>query len=171
MTGPTAARAAPVSWRRLVGLAAGLLLLDILVNVPAFSPSAPTPSLLEPSIDLLVLVALCWGIAPASAPARLPLRIGLAAAAVGLMVCAAGLRWGWDGVGRLPGGWAGGIGLVVVAAVAAFALCGLVLKGLEAPLVRSILLLVISLAAVRQVISGRKVFSASVIPRLVALIR
>ncbi len=70
--------------RGLASLVTGLLLLDLLVNVPAFSAAAPAGSLLVPSIDLLVLVAACMGIAQAGAPARRSLRIGLAVLAVGL---------------------------------------------------------------------------------------
>ena len=165
--------------RALVGLVAGLLLLDILVNVPAFSPAAPVRSLLAPSVDLLVLVAACMGIAQAGGPARRPLRVGLAVLAAGLMVCAAGLRLGWEAGGRLFGsgpamtaaaGWAVTVLAAAAAGLAAFLVSGLVVRGLEPPLVRSVLLLAIALAAVLQVVSGRRVFTGSVIPRLVALV-
>jgi len=165
--------------RALVGLVAGLLLLDILVNVPAFSSAAPLGSLLVPSVDLLVLVAACMGIAQAGGAVRRPLRIGLAVLAVGLMACAAGLRLGWGAGGRLFGdsyamtaaaGWAVSVLIAAAAGFVAFLVSGLVVRGLEPRLVRSALLLVIALAAVLQVVSGRRVFTASVIPRLIALI-
>jgi len=136
-------------------------------------------SLLAPSIDLLVLVAACMGIAQAGGPARRPLRIGLAVLAVGLMACAAGLRLGWGAGGQLFGGgpamtaasgWAVSALIAAAAGLAAFLVSGLVVRGLEPRLVRSVLLLLIALAAVLQVVSGRRVFAASVIPRLIALI-
>jgi len=165
--------------RALVRLVTGLLLLDILVNVPAFSSTAPVSSLIAPSIDLLVLVAACMGIAQAGGPARRPLRIGLAVLAVALMACAAGLRLGWEAGGRLFGagpamtaaaGWAVSVLIAAAAGLAVFLASGLVVRGLEPGLVRSVLLLVIALAAVLQVVSGRGVFTASVIPRLIALV-
>jgi hypothetical protein len=61
--------------------------------------------------------------------------------------------------------------LAAAVGVAAFGLSGLLLHGLEPPLIRSLLLAVISLAAVLQVVSGRRVFTGSVIPKLIALIR
>jgi len=165
--------------RALVRLVAGLLLLDILLNLPAISSPAPLVPLLAPSIDLLVLVAACMGIAQAGERARRPLRIGLAVLAVALLAAAAGLRFGWDAAGRLfgPGqamtaaaGWAASALIAAAAGLAAFLLFGLIIQGLEAPLVRGVLLLVIALCAVLQVVSGRRVFTASVIPRLIALI-
>jgi hypothetical protein len=159
----------------------GLLLLDLLVNLPAFSAAAPLRSLLAPSIDLLVLVAASMAIAQAGPPARRPLRIGLAVLAAGLLAAAAGLRFGWDAGARLLGGpglamtaaagWAVTVLIAAAAAVAAFLVSGLVVRGLEPRLVRSALLLVIALAAVLQAVSGRRVFTSSVIPRLISLIR
>jgi hypothetical protein len=180
LTGPSP-RARPArSLRGVAGLLAGLLLLDVVVNLPAFSPSAPAGSLLAPSIDLLVLVAVCMGIAQAGQGPHRALRAGFAVLTVVLMASAAGLRFGWDAGGRLFGqglamraaaGWAVSVLAAAAVGFAVFELSGLLIHGLEPPLFRSFLLAVISLAAVLQVVSGRKVFTGSVIPKLVALIR
>jgi hypothetical protein len=163
--------------RAIVGLLAGLFLLDLLVNLPGFRPAAPVASLLLPSIDLLILAAACMGAAQAGERARLPLRIVVSVLAVILVACSAGLRFGFDAGAHLFGGaviaavagWAASLLLLAAAGAAAFLLTGLLVGGLEAPVARSIFLLVVSLAAVMQVVSGRRLFTGSVIPRLIAL--
>lgn len=173
--------------RALPGLLAGLLLFDVLVNLPGLSPTSLPASLLAPTIDLLVIVAACMGVAQAGEGARRPLRIAVSVLAVALVACAAGLRFGFDIVPRLlAGGSAGGSGsgagvwgavagwvltaaILAAVGVVSFLLSGLLIGGLQPPVVRSITLLVIALAAVLQVVSGRRVFGASVIPRLIAL--
>jgi hypothetical protein len=170
--------------RALPGLLAGLLLFDVLVNLPGLSPSSPLASLLAPAIDLLVIVAACMGIAQAGEGARRPLRVAVSVLAVALVACAAGLRFGFDIMPRLvaggngsgAGGWGIAAGWVLSAAilgaagVVSFLLSGLLIAGLQPPVVRSIMLLLIALAAVLQVVSGRRLFGASVIPRLIALV-
>jgi hypothetical protein len=161
--------------RTLPSLLGGLLLFDVLVNLPRFSPAAPAASLLVPTVDLLVIVAACMGIARAGEGSRRPLRIAVSVLAVALAVCWAVLRFGFDAAPRLLGGgsaaalaagWAV-CGVMVAAAVAAaFLVSGLLVNGLQAPLVRSIALLVIAAAVVLQAVSGRRLFGPSVIPRL-----
>jgi hypothetical protein len=164
--------------RALPGLLAGLLLFDLLVNLPGFSPASPFVSLLAPTIDLLVIAAAGMGIAQAGDDARLPLRIVLSALAVVLAACSAGLRFGFDIAPRLFGagnvlssaaGWVVCVGILAAAAGFSFLLSGLLITGLQPPIVRSVMLLVIALAAVLQVVSGRRLFGASVIPRLIAM--
>ena len=163
--------------RAIVGLLAGLFLLDLLVNLPGFRSAAPAASLLLPSIDLLVLAAACMGIAQAGERARLPLRIVVSVVAVILIGCSAGLRFGFDAGAHLFGGgpvaetagWMVSVLCAAAAGAAAFLLTGLLIGGLQAPVTRSVFLLVVSLAAVLQVVSGKRLFSASVIPRLIAL--
>jgi len=165
--------------RALPGLLAGLLLFDLLVNLPGFSPTSPLVSVLAPTIDLLVIVAACMGIAQAGDDARLPLRIAVSALAVVLVACGAGLRFGFDIAPRLFGagsalgvaaGCAASVGILAAAGGISFLLSGLLIGGLQPPIVRNVMLLVIALAAVLQVISGRRLFGASVIPRLIALV-
>jgi hypothetical protein len=165
--------------RGLPGLLAGLLLFDLLVNLPGFSSSSPLVSLLAPTIDLLVIAAACMGIAQAGDDLRLPLRIVVSVLAVVLAACAAGLRFGFDLPVRLfaggsalgvAAGCAVSVGILAAAGGISFLLSGLVIRGLQPPVVRSVMLLVIALAAVLQVASGRRLFGASVIPRLIALV-
>jgi hypothetical protein len=161
-------------------LFAGLLLFDVLVNLPGLSLSSPFSSLLVPSIDLLVIAAACMAIAQAGEPARVPLRIALGVLAVFLVSAGAGLRFGFNVPSRLLGsggaaagvaaaGWALSILILAAAGAAAYVISGLLVRGFQPALIRSVMLLVISLAAVMQVVSGRRIFSASVIPRLIAL--
>ena len=163
--------------RTLSGLLAGLLLFDLLVNLPGFSPASPLVSLLAPTIDLLVIVAACMGIAQAGENPRLPLRVAVGVLAAALAACAVGLRFGFDIAPRLFGGgsagsaaagWAVSAAVLAAAGVISFLLSGLLIRGLQQPIVRSVMFLVIACAAVLQVISGRRLFGASVIPRLIA---
>lgn len=164
--------------RTLPGLLAGLLLLDLLVNLPRFSPVLPVASLLAPTIDLLVIVAACMGIAQAGESPRRALRAAVSVLAVALAACGAGLRFGFDIAPRLLGGspaamaagWALAAAACAAAGVIAFLVSGLMVNGLQAPIIRSVVLLVIAAGAVLQVVSGRRLFGASVIPRLFALI-
>ncbi|MGA2639286.1 MAG: hypothetical protein ABSG21_00110 [Spirochaetia bacterium] len=158
-------------------LLAGLLLFDILMNLPGFSLSSPLASVLLPSIDLLVIIAACMGIAQARERARLPLRIAVSVLAVIMLACSAGLRFGFDIEARLFGGgpgvaagWAVSLVLLAGAGGAAFLLSGLLVGGLEAPIPRNVVLLLIAIAAVLHVVTGRRLFSASVIPRIIAII-
>jgi len=164
--------------RALPGLLAGLLLFDLLVNLAGFSPSSPLVSLLAPGIDLLVIVAVCMGIAQAGGNPRLPLRIAVSVLAVALVACGAGLRFGFDiaprlfgggNAGSIAAGWAVSASVLAAAGCLSFLLSGLLIAGFQPPIVRSLMLLVIALAAVLQVVSGRRLFSGSVIPRLIAL--
>ena len=157
---------------------AGLFLFDILVNLSGFSPASPIGSLLLPSIDLLILAAACMGIEQSSERARRPLRVAVSALAVFLVACSAGLRFGFDVGSRLFGdgtfsrlaGWTVTLLLLAAAGGAAFVFSGLLVVGLQPPIARSILLLLVALAVVLQVVSGRRLFTGSVIPRLVALV-
>ena len=166
------------SARALPALLAGLFLFDILVNLPGFDPASPIGSLLFPSIDLLVLAAACMGIAQAGERARLPLRIAVGVLALILVSCSAGVRFGFDAGAHLYGdgslsrlaGWMVTVLVMAAAGGAAFLLSGLLVAGLRPPITRSILLLVVALAVVLQVVSGRRLFSGSVIPRLIALV-
>jgi hypothetical protein len=163
--------------RILLRLLAGLFLLDILVNLPGLDAASPLSSLLLPSVDLLILAAACMGVAQAGEHARLPLRFGVGALAMVLVTCAAGLRFGFDAGARLFGdgllqrlaGWTVSALLLAAAGGAAFLVSGLLVSGLQPPVSRNVFLLLVSLAVVLQVVSGKRLFSGSVIPRLIAL--
>lgn len=161
--------------RGLPGLLAGLVLLDLLLNLPRFDASFPMASLVVPSIDLLVMLAACIGIAQAGEGARIPLRVAVSVLAVLLVAWKAGSRFGVDIPLRLFGsaplatvaGWAVAAASLAGAGVATFLLSGLLVRGLQAGLVRSIVLLVIALAAVIHVLFTRAVFTPSVVPRII----
>ncbi|MGO9307573.1 MAG: hypothetical protein ACLQDL_00955 [Spirochaetia bacterium] len=164
--------------RSILALLAGLLLFDILVNLPGFSPASPFRSLLLPSIDLLVIAAACMGISQAGERARLPLRIAVSALAALLVAWSTGLRFGFDIEARLFGGgsllplaagWTASLALIAASGAAAFLLSGLLVGGLQPQISRSVFLFLVSLVAVLQVVSGRRLFSPSVIPRIIGL--
>jgi hypothetical protein len=161
--------------RSLPGLVAGLLLLDILVNLPGFSSAHPVGSLLAPSIDLLVVAAVLWGAAQAGERARVPLRIIVCALLVILLGLETAVRFGADIPLRLlgTGSWAlaaaGCLVSLTVAAAAGFSayLCsGLVTRAFSSVMVRSVFLAVVAAGAVLQVVTGHRLFEASEIPRL-----
>jgi hypothetical protein len=165
--------------RTLPGLLAGLLLFDLLVNLPRFSPVTPLVSLLAPTIDLLVVVAACMGIAQAGESPRRALRVAVSVLVVALAACGAGLRFGFDIAPRLLGGgspaamaagWAVSAAVCAAAGVISFLVSGLLVNGLQSAVIRSVMLMVIAAGAVLQVVSGRRLFGPSVIPRLIALL-
>ncbi len=139
----TGARSAP-------GLLAGIVLFDILINLPAFSPAVPVSSLLAPSLDLLVVVALLMTVARAGPGVRAGCAVGLAillGAAVGVQ---AYLRWGAPSLACGP-----------AAGAASFFLTRLLYPGLADSLLRSLVLLAAALCAVIQALLGVRVFGPS----------
>jgi hypothetical protein len=165
--------------RSVPGLVAGLLLLDVLVNLPGFSPAHPVGSLLAPSIDLLVVAAVLWGAAQAGERARVPLRIAVSALLVILLCLETAARFGADIPLRLLGtgngmiAAAGCLASLAVAAAAGFCayLCsGLVTRAFSSVMVRSVFLAVVAAGAVLQVVAGHRLFQASEIPRLLRVV-
>ncbi len=161
--------------RGLPGLIAGLILFDLFLNLPGFDVASPFASLLVPSIDLLVVGAICAGIAQAGESSRRGLRIAAAVFVVFLLVYATGTRFGF-GIAFHLFGSAGilvaasclaSLLAIALAGAAGFLLSGLLVRGFSAPLVRSVFVLVIALCAVLQVLLGRHVFAASIIPRVI----
>ncbi len=163
MTGSASARPAGA----VPGLVAGLLGTDVAMNAATLDVShgaaGVVSSLLVPSIDTLVVVAILMAGSRGGAGPRRALRVAVAVAGVLLLVLRAGLRFSWSA----PGGAAGW--LIAVAAAAAcgaalYALAVPVLRGLANTVVRSVTLLAIAVAAVIQVILARTLFTASVLP-------
>jgi hypothetical protein len=163
----------------LACLIAGLLLFDLLINLPGWFPSAPVASALAPSVDLLLVAAALMGAATASPGPRLGVRIVVCVLLVFLLGYAAGTRFGFDIPFRLFGGaeavpLAAG-GLLCAAAVAAAAglawlFSRLVIHGFSHLVTRSVFLAVVALLTVLQVVSGRNVFTPSEVPRIVRAI-
>jgi hypothetical protein len=144
-----------------------MLILDLLLNAPAFSAGSPVASLLQPSLDLMLLLAALVLVAQAGPRAQPLLRIGLLVPTL-LMIGFTAAAWpGPVAVflrSRLP--------LAIVLAAAAGGLCflafGLVLRGLAVPLQRNVLLLAVFFLAILQITARLAVFRQSVIPRLIA---
>ena len=161
--------------RSLLGLLAGLLAFDLLLNVPRIDAASPILSLLAPSIDLLIVAAVCWGIAQgAELPRRGPriLACGLVAF---LLAYALAARFGVDVVLRLFGGGsvaavfsvALSAGIAAVALGAVYLLTGLVAAGFQKPMVRNIFLLVVAISAILQVFTHNLLFTPSILARAV----
>ncbi len=166
----------------IIGLLVGLLLLDLLVNVAGFDPHAAIATLLRPSIDFLVVVALLLGAAQAgaggpgrsggaSAPHRI-MRAIVCLFVVGIALHTLSRRIGLGSVATVLGtGRAVGWILVVLGAAAVAVIAwiagGLVTRGFSTVLTRSIFLLALALFAVIHVLAGNRVFSSSEIPRIV----
>jgi len=165
-----------VRGRLALRLLAGALIFDVLIDLPAFSEAAPVSSLLGPSLDLLVVMALLLMVSSAAPRARTGLAI-----AVSIFLA---ILLGWKAVDRLgpsevaqfftgasPLGMAalsaGGIVVLAAAAAAAFVASRLVLRGFEDAALRNVFLAAAAVCAVTQALTGLPVFSASEIPRIV----
>jgi hypothetical protein len=164
--------------KAVIRLLAGLLLFDLLLNLPGLDPSSPAASLLAPSIDLLIVAAVCLGaVRSAEASRRVP-RIVAAAAVVLLMACALGERFGYDVFAKLFGTGAGAGGsavaslLVSIAGaaavfVAAYLISSLVVAGFGTTIVQNVFLLLVAASVIVQVLVGARVFVPSVVPRVI----
>ncbi len=138
--------------RFVPGLLAGIVLFDLVINLPAISPVSPVASLLAPSLDLLVVVALLLTVARGGPGVRTGFAVGVAVL-VGLAVgLQAYLRWG-----------AGSLAAGPVAAGASFLASRLVYPGLADPVLRSLVLLTAALCAVIQALLGVRIFGPSAV--------
>jgi hypothetical protein len=144
----------------------GILLLDLLLNAPAYSADSPVLSLLRPSLDLLLMLAALLVICRTGERTRFWLRIALLAPGL-LLIVSTAIVWRGPAVrfleARLP--------LVILSLAAAGALCffcfGFILRGFEHPVPRNLFLLAVAFLGILQITSGREVFRQSAIPRLV----
>jgi hypothetical protein len=145
----------------------GILLLDLLLNAPAYSADSPVVSLLRPSLDLLLLLAALLVIGRAGERARFWLRIALLVPGLLLIVFTA---IGWPGPVarflelRLPIA----VLLLAAAGVLCFLCFGFVLRGFAHPVPRNVFLLAVAFLAILQITTGPEVFRQSAIPRIVA---
>jgi len=164
-----------VRGRLALRLLAGALIFDVLIDLPGFSGAAPAASLLAPSLDLLVVMALLLLVS--SAAPRL--RSGFAVAISILLA----VLLGWKAVDRLGPAEvirfftgvsalgkaalvAGGAVVLAAAASAAFLGSRLVLRGFEDALLRNVFLAAAAVCAVTQALTGLRVFSPSEIPKI-----
>ena len=143
-----------------------MLVLDLLVNAPAFSAAAPVASLLQPSLDLMLLLGALVLIAQAGPRARLALRIILVVPAL-VLVGFTAAAWPGPVAEFLRSHLVAGILLLAAAGGACYLAFGLVLRGLSTPLPRNVLLLAVSFLAILQITMRIAVFRQSVIPQLI----
>ncbi len=166
---------------RVLGLLGGLLLLDVLLDLPGFTANAVVGSLLAPSIDLLVVCAILVTGAQAGESGRRPLRIVALAVLLLLGLYSAGKRFGLEAAlllfGTTPRGTVEGwvaeaasclVSLLFLAAAAALGwiATGLVVRGLETRLARSLFIALVAITAILQVVTGNRVLSPSAVPRI-----
>ena len=147
----------------LAGLLAGMAGFDVIMNIPSVSASSPVISLLAPSIDLLIVLAILM----TASYARPGARTGVAAV-VGIAVA---VFFGWMAWRRWgsPPAAARTIGLglsALCAGAASFFLSRLVLRAFRSATLRNVFFLAAACGAVVQALLGVRVFSASVIPSL-----
>ena len=144
----------------------GILLLDLLLNVPAYSAESPVQSLLRPSLDLLLVLAALLVICRTGERTRFWLRIALLAPGLLLVVFTA---IGWPGpVARFLEVRLALASLLLAAAGALCFLCfGFILRGFEHPMPRNLFLRAVAFLGILQITLGREVFRQSAIPRLV----
>jgi hypothetical protein len=161
--------------RGIAGLIGGLLLFDLLINLPGWSPAAPVSSLLAPSVDLLLVAAALLGAATAGRGPRIFIRIAVCLLLVFLLGYATGTRFGFDLAFRLLGRGSAVLFLagcllstaaVAAAAGLAWLFSLLVTRGFSHLVTRSVFLAVVALLTILQVVSGKHIFTPSEIPRL-----
>ena len=159
----------------IASLAAGLLLFDLLINLPGWSPAAPAASAVAPSVDLLLVAAALMGAATAGRGPRIFIRISVCVLLVLLLGYSAGTRFGFHiafrvfgGISpaRLAGGYLLSAAAVVAAAGLAWVFSRLVIHGFSHIVTRSAFLAVVALLTVLQVVSGKRIFMPSEIPRI-----
>lgn len=157
-----------------VGAVAGLLALDLLLNLPGVRAGTVAGSLLLPSIDLLVIGAILLGGAQSGAGGRRALRL---VAVLALLVIAGyeavsrfgiAAAIGLFGTGAAARVASGAVSLLALAAagLASWLAAGLVLLGLRTLLARSVFVAAVSAAAILQVLTGGKVLAPSLVPRM-----
>jgi len=151
---------------RAPGLLAGIVFIDVLINLPGVSPSRPVLSLLAPSLDLLVALALLMSAAYGGER----VRTGFAAGVSVLLALVIGWhgyrRWGIPDAGRTVVL----AGAALAACAAFFFLSKLVLRGFGDAVLRNLFLLVAACCAVVQAILGVRIFAPSVVPGMLKAI-
>ncbi|MGA2763683.1 MAG: hypothetical protein ABSG17_10000 [Spirochaetia bacterium] len=165
--------------RMALCLAAGIMLFDLLINLPRLSPASLPASILAPSLDLLVVLAILMSTVRTRPGLKTGVATGVSVAVALVVGLEAFLRWGAQEAGRVFGNGLVAEGLLLgVAALAAltavglasFFLARLVLQGFGDPLLRSLFLLAAAGCAVIQALLGVRVFAGSAVPGIVGAI-
>jgi hypothetical protein len=164
-----------------LGLLAGLLAFDLLLNLPGVTPSAPFAPLmlfanhLAPSIDLLVVAAVLMVSAGAGPRAKAGIRVGLAAAVALLLGMEVLLRLGPGAVhawsrampwGLLALAGAGAVAALAAVGVLSWLLAGMLYNGFARATWRSVFLAVVAGCTILQVLTRVRIFAPSALPRL-----
>jgi hypothetical protein len=165
--------------RSLPGFLAGIVLFDIIINLPGFSPASPFASLLSPSLDLLVVLAVFLTAARGGSGVRTGFAVGVAVL-VGLTVGLRGyLRWGAPEAGRflaagavlpLIGLGGAGLGAAGLSGLASFFLSRPVYRGLADVILRSLFILAVACCTVVQALLGARIFAPSGVPGMLRVI-
>jgi len=148
------------------GLLAGMVLFDVLINLPGVSQASPLTSLLAPSLDLLVVLAVLMSAAYGSQRVRTGFAVGVSVFLALFLGWQAYLRWGAPGAARIAVLCMAAVG----AGVASFFLSRLVLRGFNDAVLRSLFLLAAASCAVVQAILGVRIFSPSGMPGILRAI-
>ena len=145
---------------RAPGFVAGVVLIDALMNLPGFSAAAPVTSLLLPSLDLLVALALLMSAAYGGTRLRTAFAV-IVSVLLALLIAWQGYRrWGTPDAGRIIiVGVAG-----VAACVAFFFLSKLVLHGFGDAILRNVFFLAAACCAVVQALLRVRIFAPSALP-------
>lgn len=153
--------------RTIPWLLLGILVLDLLLNAPAYSAESPVLSLLRPSLDLLLLLAALLVIGRAKERARIWLRIALLVPGI-LLIAITAIGWPGPVARFLEARLALAILLLAAAGALCFLCFGFILRGFEHPMPRNVFLITVAFLAIMQITTGREVFRQSAIPRIVA---
>ncbi|HTP58450.1 MAG TPA: hypothetical protein VMM82_05990 [Spirochaetia bacterium] len=151
---------------RLGGLLAGMVAFDVIMNFPGVSASSPVLSLLAPSIDLLVVLAILLSASYAAQGVRTGFAAGVALLVAVVVGWQAWRRWGAPPeAGRIVV-----LSLsTLCAGAASFFLSRLVLRGFGSAMLRNLFFLAAACGAVVQALLGVRVFSPSVVPVILGL--
>jgi len=156
-----------VDGARLVpGFLAGIVLFDILLNLPGLSSASPLASLLAPSIDLLVVLALLMSTAGAGQGARTGFSVGVSFLVALVFGWQAYHTWGEPSAWRLVALCAA----ACAAGAASFFLSKLVHRGFKDAILRNLFLLSAAGCAVIQAILGPRIFAPSTVPAILRAI-
>jgi len=156
-----------VDGARLVpGFLAGIVAFDVLLNLPGLSSASPLASLLAPSIDLLVVLALLMSTAGASRGVRTGFSVGVSFLVALVIGWQAYHRWGEPSPWRLVA-----LGVAACGAGAAsFFLSKLVYRGFKDAMLRNFFLLAAASCAVIQAIRGPRIFAPGAVPGILRAI-
>ena len=147
-------------------LLGGMVLFDILINLPGLSAVSPLASVLAPSVDLLVVLAILMSAARGGQGVRTGFAVGVSALVALVTGWQAYHRWGASSAWQLLALGAAACG----AGAASFFLSKLVYRGFRDAVLRSLFLLAAASCAVIQALLGLRIFAPSSVPGILSAI-